>query len=125
MTRRVPVAVNGPQDLQKRRQKQIEMAAMQQHISKVSPPPHYDTVGFVLISRKSALLYATRAKKHGRQTPEPETSKPAKQTFTTDSPASSFRSIKPSHQKVPPTHPLPPILSRNSNILNQSWKEVV
>lgn len=35
--RHVPVAVNGPQDLQKRRQKQIEMAAMQQHISKVSP----------------------------------------------------------------------------------------
>ena len=34
-TRRIPVAVNGPQDLQKRRQKQIEMAAMQQHISKV------------------------------------------------------------------------------------------
>ena len=30
------MAVNGPQDLQKRRQKQIEMAAMQQHISKVS-----------------------------------------------------------------------------------------
>jgi hypothetical protein len=31
------VAVNGPQDLQKRRQKQIEMAAMQQHITKASP----------------------------------------------------------------------------------------
>jgi hypothetical protein len=31
------VAVNGPQDLQKRRQKQIEMAAMQQHVTKVRP----------------------------------------------------------------------------------------
>lgn len=37
MCRRVPVLVNGPQDLQRRRQKQIEMAAMQQHVSKVSP----------------------------------------------------------------------------------------
>ena len=43
--RRVPVLVNGPQDLQRRRQKQIEMAAMQQHVSKVS---HAASLGYRL-----------------------------------------------------------------------------
>jgi hypothetical protein len=73
--------VNGPQDLQKRRQKQIEMAAMQQHISKVSI--RYSVLNCMLIIRKSNQPYATLAKKHGQQTPVLTLSKPAKQTSTT------------------------------------------
>lgn len=51
--RRVPVLVNGPQDLQRRRQKQIEMAAMQQHVSKVSlaSSPSWRLLGLGVLTR--------------------------------------------------------------------------
>jgi hypothetical protein len=57
------------------------MAAMQQHISKVSN--HYSILKYTLITRKSNQPYATPGKKHGQQTPVLTLSKPAKQTSTT------------------------------------------